>query len=233
MINTNNENRHGFSNQVIVGVWRILCANLRKEKERSVMRIIWTLLLVASITSCANIGQTNQPIDTSISWAQRQSILTKLHQWDISGKIGVITAQNSGSASLKWLENNGYYTINLAGPLGAGAIALTGRPDNVTLKMANGQILSAPTPEQLLIQAWGWQLPVSHLKYWVRGLPVPNIAAKKQFDMKNRLSNLTQQNWHVSYTDYTTVGQVDLPSKITIQSANIKVKIALYQWQIN
>lgn len=193
------------------------------------MRIIWTLLLIGLLSSCASITQPPAPA-TTIPWEKRQYALMQFNTWKLSGKIGIITAQNSGSASINWLENNDYYTIDLAGPLGAGALSLTGTPNSVTLKTGNGQTMSAPTPEQLLAQAWGWQLPISHLKYWVRGLPVPNIPSHKIFDAAGHLSLFTQQGWQVSYNDYRSVAALDLPTRITINSPHLKTKIVIYHW---
>lgn len=193
------------------------------------MRIIWTLLLIGLLSSCANIKRTEAPT-TTIPWEQRQLALMRFNHWDLNGKIGIITAQNSGSASIRWQEDKNHYTINLSGPLGAGAVTVMGEPGQVSLQASNGQTLSAATPEQLLAQTWGWQLPVSYLKYWVRGLPVPDLTAQKEFDQAGRLSSLSQQGWQISYLDYQTVGLVDLPRRINIHASNINIKLVIHQW---
>lgn len=196
------------------------------------MRIIWTLLFIALLSGCASISQHPTAKVTQISWQDRESALKQLQVWQLNGKIGIITAQTSGSATINWQENHGHYLITLAGPFGAGALKLTGQPGNVTLETANGQKMTASTPEQLLANAWGWQLPVSYLAYWVRGLPAPDVAADKQFDTAGRLSMLTQQGWQVTYLGYSQVGLLDLPEKITISSNALKTKIIIYRWAV-
>ena len=49
----------------------------------------------------------------------------------------------------------------------------------------------------------GWPLPLSHLQYWIRGLPVPGSApAELERDEAKRLSAFTQNNWRVALTYY-------------------------------
>lgn len=196
------------------------------------MRIIWTLLFITLLSGCASVSQHPTAPNTQIAWQDRESALKQLQVWQVNGKIGIITAQNSGSATINWQENHGHYLIALSGPFGAGALKLTGQPGNVTLETANGQKMTANTPEQLLANAWGWQLPVSYLAYWVRGLPAPDVAADKQFDTAGRLKVLTQQGWQVTYLDYSQVGSLDLPAKIAISSPALKTKIIIYHWTV-
>src|SRR5690606_4742061 len=137
-----------------------------------------------------------------------------LKNWQINGKIGVQTPRDSGSATIHWVQNNNKYTISLYGPLGSNELKLSGQPGSVQLVMPDGKHFSAATPEQLLAERWGWQLPVANIHYWVRGLPVPGIPSKTQFDSEHRLTSLTQQGWQVQFMSYEKVASIDLPNKI-------------------
>jgi len=193
------------------------------------------VLSIALLTSCTTLPPA--PPAVKQSWKTRQSGLAQVQSWQLSGKIAVITAQDSGSATVDWMQNRQQFVISLFGPLGMSGLKLSGQPGAVTLKTSDGKTFSASTPEELLQQQWGWRLPVSYLLYWVRGLPVPGIPQHSTFDTYQRLSLLDQSDWHIQYTSYTThrLGQhlIELPDRISINSANFKTKIVIYDWKIN
>jgi outer membrane lipoprotein LolB len=109
---------------------------------------------------------------------------------------------------------------------------LAGRPGNVTLQTSDGKTYNAKSPEQLLASQWRFHLPVSNMKYWIRGIPVPGMAANTSFDHYGRLNTLTQQGWRIDYLAYTNVGGVDLPERLSITSPTLKVRIIVYQWNV-
>ncbi len=160
-------------------------------------------------------------------------VLNQIQQWQLTGKIGVQTPENAGSATLNWVESQQHhYTLSLVGPLGAGGVTLTGQPGLVTMDTADGKHYTAQTPEQLLTEQIGWDLPVSYLYYWIRGLPVPDLPSQTQFDTSHRLTWLVQQHIQVHYLSYTHVGMIDLPNKIFITSPLVKIKIIIYNWKL-
>ena len=93
-------------------------------------------------------------------------------------------------AGLFWLQRQDYYDIRLSGPLGRGAARLTGRPGQVSLEVANQGRYEASSPEELLGEQLGWSLPVSHLVWWVRGLPAPDSKSRLSLNGDSRLATL-------------------------------------------
>lgn len=197
-------------------------------------RILRITLLISTIllASCATTPSAIAPQNQTVSWDNRVQTLSDIQNWDLKALIAIRTQADAESASLSWQQNKQNYTLNLFGPLGSNAFLLKGTPSKVTLQNPKGQTFSAVTPELLLAQQTGWQLPVSYLQYWIRGLPVPNLPAEKHFDAYNHLSELTQQGWKVQFLRYTSTSHVDLPSKIFINSPNLSVKIIISRWQL-
>src|SRR6218665_4028985 len=111
-------------------------------------------------------------------WKAHKTQVSTLDAWQISGKVGIRAPRDSGSGTLFWLQRQDYYDIRLSGPLGRGAARLTGREGNVMLEVANQGRYEAESPEALLEEQLGWRLPVSHLLWWVRGLPAPDSKSK-------------------------------------------------------
>lgn len=181
------------------------------------------------LVSCTTLTPPQPAVQ--LPWKERETKVGDIENWQINGKVAIQTNKNSGSASVDWSQHQDHYVISLMGPLGANALKLIGNPGSVTMQTANGKSQTASTGEQLLAQQ-GYHLPVSSIRYWVRGLPVPNIPATKQFDASKRLSLMVQQGTRIQYLSYTNVGKIDLPDKIFITSPSLQVKLIIYKWKL-
>ena len=161
--------------------------------------------LIALLAGCAGLGprESVQGQGNAAQWNQHKQQLSHLDGWQISGKVGIRAPKDSGSGTLFWLQRQDYYDIRLSGPLGRGAARLTGRPGQVALEVANQGRYEAPDPETLLQDQLGWKLPVSHLVWWVRGLPAPDSKSRLTLDGDSRLANLEQDGWQVEYLSYS------------------------------
>jgi len=203
-----------------------------------VIRFILVTILALFLQSCATISRTPQTTTPSseaatvptTSWAERKIALSHLQQWDLRGKLGITTAQDSGSATLNWQQNHDAFHISLMGPLGASGVTIDGNTHAVRLTNAKGKTFTAANPEQLLAEQTGWRLPISYLKYWAKGLPVPNLPEQGQWDNEHRLQELSQGGWRISYQAYARARGLDLPSRMVIQQPGFRAKLVIYSW---
>lgn len=197
----------------------------------------WTLFILcfSGLASCASLTSkppspvTQTPSDT---WDNRVGVLSNIQTWDLKGLIAIRNSRDAYSANWQWHQNQKNYTITLLGPLGSSSIQLSGSPNAVLLQTSDGKKATSTSPEALLEKQIGSRVPVSSLYYWIRGLPVPGIPAKKQLDAANRLSVLNQQGWRIEYSRYALVNHLDLPGKMILNNSTLNVKIIINQWQL-
>jgi outer membrane lipoprotein LolB len=177
---------------------------------------------------------TTAPDTKAVPVENRVTSLSSIQNWNVDAMIAIRNnAKNdSGTANMKWQQSRSNYNISLFGPLGSNSVKLAGRPGRVSMETSDGKKSSASTPEALLAQKTGWQIPVSNLYYWIRGLPVPTMPAQKSYDNANHLVQLVQQGWTVRFQNYTSVNQIDLPTKIFLTDPTLNVKIVVNQWNI-
>jgi len=197
------------------------------------LRHVITFSLIALLAGCAGFGSKEavQGQGSPQLWKEHKQQLSTLDGWQINGKVGIRAPKDSGSGTLFWLQRQDYYDIRLSGPLGRGAARLTGRPGQVVLEVANQGRFEAPTPETLLAEQLGWELPVSHLVWWVRGLPAPDSKSRLTLDGDSRLASLEQDGWQVEYTSYTEQNGYWLPERIKMHGQNLDVTVVLKEWQ--
>jgi outer membrane lipoprotein LolB len=164
-------------------------------------------------------------------WKAHKTQISALDAWQINGKVGIRAPKDSGSGTLFWLQRQDYYDIRLSGPLGRGAARLTGRPGAILLEVANQGRYQAESPEALLEEQLGWRLPVSHLLWWVRGLPAPDSRSRVTLDADSQLARLEQDGWQVEYLSYAEQNGYSLPERIKLHGENLDVTLVIKDWQ--
>ncbi|WP_417779689.1 lipoprotein insertase outer membrane protein LolB [Stutzerimonas xanthomarina] len=197
------------------------------------MRNLLIPTLTLLLTGCAGLGpqESVEGPGNAEDWKTHKAHVSEVDGWQISGKIGIQAPQDSGSGTLFWLQRQDYFDIRLSGPLGRGATRLTGRPDAVTLEVAGQGRFEADSPEALVESQLGWQLPVSHLLYWVRGLPAPDSRSRIALDPNGRLASLQQDGWDVQYLNYTEEDGYPLPNRIKLAGRDLKITLVVKDWQ--
>lgn len=135
------------------------------------------------------------------------------NNFNLQGKIGVRTPQQSGSAFFTWAQQQDQFDIELTGILGVGKTQIEGKPGQVTLNSAKTGLITAATPEELLEKATGWQAPIMHLAYWVQAKPATQNAQISK-DENNRLKQLIEDGWTV---DFSYKDAQPLPNKLLLK----------------
>ncbi|UVJ44791.1 lipoprotein insertase outer membrane protein LolB [Pseudomonas sp. LS1212] len=197
------------------------------------LRHFITFSFIALLAGCAALGprEALEGQGNRQQWREHKEQLSQLDGWQINGKVGIRAPKDSGSGTLFWLQRQEYYDIRLSGPLGRGAARLTGRPGQVVLEVANQGRYEAHSPENLLEEQMGWKLPVSHLVWWVRGLPAPDSKSRLTLDSDSRLANLEQDGWSVEYLSYTQHKGYWLPERLKLHGRDLDVTLVVKDWQ--
>lgn len=195
------------------------------------MKKLLILLAILFIQGCAHA-----PIDadTELKWQQHHKKIGKLNTWTLSGSIAAHTADDGWNARVFWDYQNTHYTLDLHGPLGQGALKLVGNKDGVTLTTLGNNTYQAATPELLLEEHTTLKLPVSYLRYWLIGMPLPDHAIDDLYlTEEGYLDYLQQAGWKVNYQSYQELENgLVLPKKVHIQNDIYSAKMFISHWQV-
>lgn len=142
-------------------------------------------------------------------------ILEAPNQFNLQGKIGVRTPQQSGSAFFTWVQEQDEFDIELSGILGVGKTQISGKPGEVSLQSAKTGLITAATPEELLERATGWQAPITHLVKWVQAKPATQNAQLNKDD-NGRILQILEDGWTV---DLSYDNLAVLPNKLILKQA--------------
>lgn len=197
------------------------------------------LALLLVMSGCASIdleplpeGLTDQQPD---NWGQHQANLNQLTQWRLAGKLAVRQPSDSGTAIInRWIQRGNHYDIGLSSSfLGMGSTRLRGTPDYIDLTMPGGDSYQSGNPEALVEAATGWQLPLSNLTSWIKGMPGNNGRYKLLFDESEQLALIRQQGWEIRYDRWERFidGYPALPARLTAVKGEKRVRLVVSSWQ--
>jgi len=187
-------------------------------------------LLCVALGACTSIAP---PAEENSSWTRQRLALQELDSWQLRGRVNVRYENESHTPRIQWAQESSEYHIQLWGTFGAGRTTVIGRPGYVTLEQDN-EILTASSPEQLMLDNLGYDLPVSQLESWIKGLPVSGSEANLSFNELNQLTGIEQEGWTISFSDLRQYGDVNLPRRVDLQRAerDIQLRFVGLSWTL-
>ncbi len=195
-------------------------------------RALGVLMVVALLSACATRPPLVVGPEAERLWQVHQLAVATIEEWSINGRIGIQTESEGWHATLRWKQHHDIYDLALSGPLGQGAAQLHGDGQRVVLHLSEQEVYEAADAESLLRARLGWSVPLSGLRYWVRGLPAPGVVEGRELDELGRLSWLTQGGWHIRYRRYDDAAGTALPGKIFLDSGHFKVRLVIERWEL-
>ena len=168
------------------------------------------------------------------NWQDQRALLEKTNDWQLRGRVNVRYQSESYTPRIQWQQQGGNYKIRLWGTFNAGNTVIIGEPKLVTMEH-DGNSITANTPEELVLDNLGYELPISYLEFWVRSLPVPGSDAELEFNVQNHLSTIKQDGWEIAYLDMRQFDGVILPRRVEITGPrnDIRLRFVGLSWALN
>lgn len=188
-------------------------------------RFIACCILVLAVTGCA----TTPPLTDDLP---PDAVIPEYERWQFRGRVSMQRNEEGWHAGVNWQESAGIFTLKLSGPLGQGAVEVTGKEGLVRLQAANGKIIIANDADALLADVTGWQFPVSGIRYWVRGLPAPEPHPQAVItrDETGRLQRLVQSGWEIDYSRFEIIDGWRWPTRLRLAADDLVVRLVIDEW---
>jgi len=189
-----------------------------------------TVFVLLFLGGCA---ATQIPTDP-VTWKEQQARLLLLKSWQASGKLALRTPENSESANFSWQQQNQQLLLRLSGPLGINTAEI--ESDGRQLIVRDGDLIQRwdIRDGHVLSLHTGWELPVTSLPYWLKGLPDPSNAPRQlQLDDNGRrLLLLEQGDWSIRYDEYGLFDGLSLPTRLAVTNKLSRATILIRNWQL-
>jgi outer membrane lipoprotein LolB len=188
------------------------------------------LVLAMLVAGCA----TRPVLDSPQPVPGAQFDVAQYPLWELRGRVSLVQGGQGWHAGMHWHEADGHYRLNLSGPLGQGAVRIEGQAGGlVRVQTADGREYTARNADALIEATTGWRLPVSGIRYWVRGVPAPGAQARESRDPRGRLAQLAQAGWEIHYTGYEPLAGRDWPTRLQMDRPDVSVKVVVDEWQVS
>jgi outer membrane lipoprotein LolB len=179
------------------------------------------LLATALLSACSAIAP---PAKGNSDWTHQRDQLQELESWELRGRVNVRYDNESHTPRINWRQQNVEYRIRLWGTFNAGNTLIVGRPGYVSLEN-DGETVDASSPEELILRQMGYELPISQLNYWIKGLPSPDSGFQLSFNELNQLTTIEQADWTINLSDMRQYGQVSLPRRVELTRARNDIRL--------
>ena len=207
---------------------RLRQSNSLKIKGRAVAVLLLAAILLSACTAIPPSAK-----ETS-DWSRQRDQLQNFDSWELRGRVNVRYDNESHTPSINWLQHNAEYHIRLWGTLNVGSTLIVGTPDYVTLENG-GETRSASSPEELILGQLGYELPLSQLNYWIKGLPSPDSEFQLSFNELNQLTTIEQADWTISLSDMRQYGPISLPRDVILTRLRNDIRLRFFRlsWTAN
>ncbi|MFT3754347.1 MAG: lipoprotein insertase outer membrane protein LolB [Pseudoxanthomonas sp.] len=195
------------------------------------------LLAVLLLSACAT--QTKKPVPPPVDadvaeqgQLAREAALRQQPQWSLSGRVALSRGNSGGSGRIEWRQDGDSAQVSLSAPITRQSWQLSTGAEGARLEGLEGGARTGVDAASLLREATGWEIPVTALSDWLRGLRAPNPAPEAViYDAQGRLSQLRQGGWIIDYRwPAATAATPELPTRIDAAKGDAKVKLLVDAW---
>lgn len=195
-------------------------------------------LLAATLAGCVTVPSATvlSPERQAVAEQQqaaREAELRPRTDWSLAGRIAVSNGSNGGSGRIDWTQGRDGYRVALSAPVTRQSwqLSVDGATGAARLEGLDGGPRSGPDAALLLREATGWDIPVTSLGDWVRGLRSPAAdGAVIQFGPDLRPARIAQGGWDIAYTWPEASLDHAFPSRIDARRGDARVRLIVDQW---
>jgi outer membrane lipoprotein LolB len=191
------------------------------------MRALIACCALLALAACQSL-----PPAPATPWPERRAALQALGQYEFNGQLAAATGSDGFSASIQWQQQGAVSDLLLRAPLGVGGAHLNFDGNELRMSDSHGAQLDGAAARQEMQRLFGFDPPLSSLRYWLLGVPDPATPATESLDGAQRLVSLQQNDWQVDYSDYLQAAGQWLPRRMALHRGTVKLKLQVARWQL-
>lgn len=201
-----------------------------ESKEQHLTRqYLFLCILIILLAGCAN--KSNFKTGTYNNWKEK---LAAQQTWQVKGKLAFISPKERQSANLTWQQSAIKNHLVLTTFIGTRILSLQQTINGAELTY-NGQTYTDSNASALLYRLTGFTLPVNNADNWLKGTIADTTFNTDPFGRAQTVLwfDNNGKQWVIEYTDFIQQSGYWLPQKLNLSHQQIKIKIHLYDWQLN
>lgn len=165
--------------------------------------------------------------------AHREAALARDLQWALQGRVALSNGRDGGSGRIDWQQDGAAYEVSLSAPITRQSWRLSGDGQRARLEGLEGGTREGVDPVGLLREATRWEIPVTALSSWVRGLRAGSAhgSAAVAYGADGRLVRIEQDGWTIDYSGWEAGSAgVEVPNRLNARRGEASVRLVIDQW---
>ena len=191
------------------------------------------LAMMVFLSACAFVPREELNTDfAERNWGIRRSNIAAVQDFVLKGRVAEAGIAG-GRGDIDWTQSGDRIDLRISGPLGVGALAISGDRSGVEIRSKDG-VVTTRDPASYMQEKLGWSLPLANLRYWALGVPAPGLIEDQPrevlLDDVGRALRFEQFGWRVEYSEYQSVNSLTLPRRMTLASGSRTFRLVADQW---
>lgn len=203
-----------------------------RDPLKVLLGLILLLLVYLLLAGCATTPPAPPLVSKQQAWTQRQQQLQCASLWSLQGRMALAAQGKGWSARLVWQQHGDDFDMRLSGPLGWGGFRLRGDRAHVNLTGDGKSYDFQESPERVIQREFGYDIPVSGLRYWMLGINAPDEPFTYQLNPWGQPQQLQQSGWIIDYAEYSAGDVAGLPKRLTMIRPGVRIKLLVDDWQL-
>jgi outer membrane lipoprotein LolB len=152
--------------------------------------------------------------------------------FDLLGRVAVSHEGRVFSSGVRWQHQAARDEIWLLTPAGQALAHIEADAEGAMLTAADGKQHRAGDVASLTRRALGWELPLEHLGWWVRGEILPGgIVGEVLRDREGRLVRLRQDGWQITLTHAPGNERGSRPQRLELARDAHQIRLVIDGWR--
>ena len=152
--------------------------------------------------------------------------------FDLIGRVAVKHDGRAFSSGVRWVHRAGRDEIWLMTPAGQALAHIVGDADGATFTGSDRSQHRAGDIASLLRRAFGWEMPVARLAWWVQGEIAPgSVTQQVERDERGRLAVLAQDDWRIAYAYEPAEEPAARVRRLTLTGEAREIRLVVDGWR--
>ena len=200
----------------------------------TVLRLGLLLMTLYLLSACVSVAPVTPTQDVNQVWQARANHLYAQTHWTAQMSLIGVTEQQKFKTRVTWKQQSEHYQIKLRDFIGRTIAVIDGSPEGVVAKTSKGKKYQGQDAETLISELFGIHIPVTGMRYWLQGIPLPDANVDRLILSDQGLAeSISQQGWEMSYPHYLSNDPFKMPSQVLLEIENIALTVKISQWAIS
>lgn len=164
-------------------------------------------------------------------WPEQYAALPRLENYGLSGRVGVAANGQGFTANLRYRQQQRRADLSLDGPMGIGGMRMVFDERELSVTNSRGETLDGAAARAEIESRLGFELPLAALRWWLLGMPSPDMPAEKNEPDGGPIADFQQDGWRVSINSRAPGLGFSLPERMTVEREGARMKLLVESWQ--